>query len=503
MSAHAGKRTGFLALAVVSLQLVAVAHGAPVPNLVLTCSDENAIGQEQNACDGIWAYQIPANALVVSSGSFGVWVSARDLASSDTVLVCTLPVEPGQYSSCRDASGARRTAFVRKDSITGHGTVTVSKTGGDYTDPVTAAQNAFAGDTWCVAPQWPEQPCVMAIGEGVFILHEKLSIPEQIVVAGAGKGATLLVADNGVEAAVNVNGPGRISDVMIVNGQIGGARTIGVQATCANCPLALIELHDVAVHVGGAAHNTAVAKYGAGVEILDSVITAAGQDTIGITTVEPHQDGAGMSLERTHVAAEVALDQPGKGDMRLIDSRVFGTLSFNGIGSRLEIVRSSIVGNVTATNERVRVIITDSSIQGDVNANARLTGLDDILITNTNVEGNFAAGFMNAESTFDGLSVQGEFVLENAWANVLRSYIYSASTAAALSIRGDRSRVRLEKTFVQGVQALVVEDGSQLEAFSSVLAGPVSADVGAVLNCTGTYGADYELSSPSCQPQPP
>jgi uncharacterized repeat protein (TIGR03803 family) len=28
-----------------------VAHGAPVPNLVLTCSDENAIGQNQNACN--------------------------------------------------------------------------------------------------------------------------------------------------------------------------------------------------------------------------------------------------------------------------------------------------------------------------------------------------------------------------------------------------------------------------------------------------------------------
>ena len=129
----------------------------------------------------------------------GIWRVFGDLIGADTVLVCTLPVEPGQYSSCRDASGVRRTALVRKDSIMAGGSVTVDKTGADYTDPVTAAQNAFAGDTWCVAPQWPAQPCVMAIGEGVFILHETLRIPEGLVVAGAGKGATMLVADNGVE----------------------------------------------------------------------------------------------------------------------------------------------------------------------------------------------------------------------------------------------------------------------------------------------------------------
>ena len=36
---------------------------------------------------------------------------------ADTVFVCTLPVEPGQYSSCRDATGVRRMALVRKDSV--------------------------------------------------------------------------------------------------------------------------------------------------------------------------------------------------------------------------------------------------------------------------------------------------------------------------------------------------------------------------------------------------
>ena len=140
------------------------------------------------------------------------------------------------------------------------GSVTVDKTGADYTDPVTAAQNAFAGDTWCVAPQWPAQPCVMAIGDGVFILHETLRIPEGLVVAGAGKGATMLVADNGVETAVSLSGNARLSDLTIVNSQPGGARTIGVTAGPPNQQVA--ELHDVAIHVAGAAKNTGVDKDG-------------------------------------------------------------------------------------------------------------------------------------------------------------------------------------------------------------------------------------------------
>ena len=177
------------------------------------------------------AYEIPTNPLIVSSGSSYVWRKAGDLAGSDLVLVCTIPVEPGAYSSCRDAAGIRRTAFVPKDSVItgGRNSVIVSKTGGDYTDPVTAAENAFAGDTWCVAPQWPDQPCVMAIGEGIFILRKTLSIPEGLAVSGNGKGDTMLVADNGVETAVSSLGNVRFTDLTIVNSQPGGARTTGLK----------------------------------------------------------------------------------------------------------------------------------------------------------------------------------------------------------------------------------------------------------------------------------
>ena len=220
-------------------------------------------------------YQIPTNQLIVFSGSSLLWSRASDLDGSDLVLVCTIPVEPGAYSSCRDAAGIRRTAFVPKDSVIsgGRNSVIVSKTGGDYNDPVTAAENAFAGDTWCVAPQWPAEPCVMAIGTGVFILRETLSIPEGLAVSGNGKGDTMLVADNGVETAVSSFGNVRISGLTIVNSQPGGGRTTGLVAS------GTIQLHDAAIHVAGAAQNVAVAKHGVdSLEILDSEITALGQD---------------------------------------------------------------------------------------------------------------------------------------------------------------------------------------------------------------------------------
>jgi hypothetical protein len=107
-----------VALAVASIaQLATVAESAPLPNLVLTCSDENAIGQDQDACEGIWAYEIPTNDLVVASGNFDVWVRAGDLAGSDTVAICKLPLEPGKYSSCRDETGLRRITYVPKDTV--------------------------------------------------------------------------------------------------------------------------------------------------------------------------------------------------------------------------------------------------------------------------------------------------------------------------------------------------------------------------------------------------
>src|SRR5262249_19239590 len=47
--------------------------------------------------------------------------------------------------------------------------VKVAPSGGDYTDPLTAVNNAFQGDTWCVAPPVGE-PCTVHIAAGVYPL---------------------------------------------------------------------------------------------------------------------------------------------------------------------------------------------------------------------------------------------------------------------------------------------------------------------------------------------
>ena len=138
----------------------------------------------------------------------------------------------------------------------------------------------------------------------------------------------------------------------------------------------------------------------------------------------------------------------------------------------------------------------------------RSSGACTILITNTNVEGNLVSQ-RSVSGTFDGLTIHGEFVLDTM------TPVFCALTSSTPQLLRPPSpsaqhRVQLEQTFVQGTQALVAGIGSQtssaesqLEASSSVLAGPVSRSAGSVLSCTDTYGADYELLSASCQPQVP
>jgi hypothetical protein len=493
-----------------ALLVSAAAHSAPLANLVLSCPDESAIGQAVDACQG-YIYETPTNERIVVSSSYS-WRKAADLAASDLLQVCTIAVEPGAYSSCRDSASIRRTAFVPKDSVImgGRNSVIVSKTGGDYTDPVTAAENAFAGDSWCVAPQWPLQPCVMAIGEGIFILSKTLSIAEGLAVSGNGKGDTMLVTENGVETAVSSFGNIRISDLTIINSQLGLARTNGVKIAKSNSfGGVLVQLHDVAIHVSGAAENVAVVR-GDSLEILDSEITAAGNNTTGISNLNlgPPDQGPHATLERSQVSAETAIYEEDGGHgatVRLVDSRISGRIFFNYERSLLEIIRTQLIGNVSASNDQARVVITDSSIKGNVGV--RSVGGHSLSITNSSVDGSIAFGFGAAPAIFDGLTLHGQLLLDLVQATIVRSYISSASTAAALSLDG--ARIQLEQTFVQGAQALAAgislsgRSESRVDASSSVLAGAVSGSAGSVFSCTDTYGADYELLNASCQPQGP
>jgi len=252
------------------------------------------------------------------------------------------------------------------------------------------------------------------------------------------------------------------------------------------------------MHASGAARNEGIIKR-VNLEILNSDIIAVGEGAIGISF--QNQQSAGLlALEHSTLAAEAAVtfvESYGYNTARIeiTDSHVSGSVRINDEQIRLEVTRSTIVGDVGTFDDYTFTNVADSTIVG------HLGGLI-IDVINTTVEGGVSA---SRSATFDRLTVHGEVDLSgdlgSANATIRNSHIYSSSTAPALRLRN--ANVTLRQTFVQGAQAVIVGERDRLQSSSSVLAGPVSADNAAVLTCTDTYGADYELLSPSCRPQAP
>jgi hypothetical protein len=510
------KKTSFwLALALASVaQTTSVAWSEPLPRLPLTCSDENSIGLD--ICNSPLTYEIPANDLIVATvtASQFSWVRASDLSGSDPVAICTLPVEPGEYSSCRGAAGESRSIiYVPKSAVFDVRGVTVSKSGGHYTDPVTAAENAFAGDTWCVAPQWPDDPCVMDIDLGIFILHKTLVIPGGLFVAGAGKGNTMLVADNGVEIAVSTFGNAKLGDLTIVNSQPGGAQTAGLAAgfrgpglCCDTRENGLAVLRDVAINVGGAARNWAVVQ-NESLDIMNTEISAVGQDTAGVFQLYDYTP-SDVKIEGSHISAAKAMRYESAGALgttiRIVDSRLVGEVLFEPENSLLEVLETEIVGNVRPGNDQTDVVFKRSSIKGDLTIHPATNG---VTIADTTLEGNLSGGGV-FYTNVDEVTVHGATRLSATLLSIGRSFFVSTSTAPALELHGNALYgppiILINQTFVQGMQAIAVTPNTPVGRFeisSSVLAGSVSPV--AWLRCTDTHGADYELLSDSCQPQTP
>ncbi len=77
--------------------------------------------------------------------------------------------------------------------------------------------------------------------------------------------------------------------------------------------------------------------------------------------------------------------------MRLIDSRIFGRIFYD-YESALDIIGTEIIGNVTAHNDFMDIVIRDSSIKRNVDfsAGGPIGGPSSISITNTSIEGNLS-----------------------------------------------------------------------------------------------------------------
>lgn len=158
------------------------------------------------------------------SGALAGWRS-NPASNFGVAIVAASPVPNLQFGSRE--GGVPSVLAISGSTTPGNNTVTVAPTGGNYTNPVTAANNATTGDHWCSSPQLPANPCVMNIAAGIYILPSTLNIPEPVKVVGAGRTATLLVAAKGLAPAVTSRGRG-ISDISIINHQDTGAGADGL-----------------------------------------------------------------------------------------------------------------------------------------------------------------------------------------------------------------------------------------------------------------------------------
>jgi hypothetical protein len=247
------------ALAIASYFLVTVAQAAPVANLPLTCPNAAAIGQPQNNCGGL-VYQSPTDQLIVLKGTSAsaTWARPSSLTSSDTLAVCTLPVEPGTYSSCRDASGVRRLAFVAKSQVfpdspspppppsSGTGTRVL-----DLTSPVVISESGV----YVIDRDWRVE-ALGASAPGLAIRADNVTLDMRgFELSGDG---VLIVVDG---SSVTVRN-GRLRTLS--SAVLGGGRAVLIDALRIT-------------NVGGNPAHDAVDLYGAGSVLANSFINAQGQ----------------------------------------------------------------------------------------------------------------------------------------------------------------------------------------------------------------------------------
>ena len=128
----------------------------------------------------------------------------------------------------RDDSTTADVTFSSREGITApvlvvsvQNQVVVSPINGDYVDPITAANNALAGDKWCVRTPPSRPACILNIAAGIYILPSTLLVPADVSLVGAEKREVQLVAGNTVTGAAVVSQGPEVSDLSIIAKQPG------------------------------------------------------------------------------------------------------------------------------------------------------------------------------------------------------------------------------------------------------------------------------------------
>ena len=268
--------------------------------------------------------------LIVLKGpsSAPVWSRASSLTNSDTVNVCTLPVEPGTYSNCRDAAGVRRYAFVPKSQVFpsspptsgGAGSnspgsiAVVAATGGRYADPLAAAANAEQGDAWCrrEGDDPARYPCVISIAPGIYELASTLIVPAHVSVIGYGPNMTVLTARPGVAVTVQLGFAGLDPTFDVALRDLAVENRFGAGATSVALDIidnSNVEVYNVRATASGASENVGVRYAGRStvgslstpLKLLEAAATG-GSTSIGFQVV----NRGGPQIEECSISASEA-----------------------------------------------------------------------------------------------------------------------------------------------------------------------------------------------------
>lgn len=322
----------------------------------------------------------------------------------------------------------------------------VAKSGGDYTSPVTAMENAAA---WCGTPS-ATNPCLMKIMPGVYDLAgDALTMKPYMDIEGSGEKTTVITSQH----ETMVSG---------VDGVINGADNAEIRfLTVSNvCPQR--STMDAGNCIG-------MGNFSQSPKITYVTVTASGEQTFGIyngsssptmSNVTVTSEGRREVMGIYNIAASPTMSS-------VTVKAVTGSPSY---GINNDIFSSPIMTNVTVWGGTVGVINSGSSP----------------IMTNVTVTASASSGSAVSNNTSSPTMI-------NVTASAPAGYGMTSSSNTAVTIIADRSTFEGAPT----MGAIFNESNVTLKIGASKIVGGVTNS--GTLICAGSYNGDYVAVGTDCQ----
>jgi hypothetical protein len=308
------------------------------------------------------------------SGALATW-RANPAANFGIALVPASPTPNLQLGAREGGSPAVLTlgGFSQKNNVT------VAVSGGDYPDPQTAVDNAFAGDKWCVMPPFTDI-CTIHVKEGIYP-KGSVTLPSRMALVGASKGSSILIgtvrAGNSVISDLSIEGTFEATDDP---GQI--------------------EFDRVSLRSHNKSGIFSLGNGGGSFLMTDSDVTADMDKPLEIFGFDCGDHCGLIKLVRSRITFIGAPEEIGGG--------VEGFTFAGDSGQRLELEDTSIlvVNGVVIhdTSDASSVIITGGQISGSLAIDGNLLG--SLTITNASINGGIS-WFDGTSITIDSSAIQG------------------------------------------------------------------------------------------------